>query len=228
MRKHLCVWWWWEGGEVGYWVVKLTSPSFPLCLFLSSQLVKLDHLYHSQKTAHQNQQKLQHHYSSSHQSTQSVAQRRFQSHMIFQSRRRKDPVPTSEVHEGHRLERPIGIRRIHDHPAFHSIACQHVRRGTEQVGSGRGSGLHFSTEAEQKMKLPAAGGGTGWAAELREDGRADWPDAAGKHCVIRGSVGMRHHWVKWEEEAWLTWVSHSLVHLWSSDWNQIGTVALTG
>lgn len=81
------------------------------------------------------------------------------------STRAKFPSLTSKMHEGHRLERPIGARCIQNHPTGGSSTCQHQwaeaggrgRRGQPRLR--RGASLHFSTNTQsRKWSSPAAGG----------------------------------------------------------------------
>lgn len=76
------------------------------------------------------------------------------------------PILTSEMHQGRGLERPVRARRLDNHPSGGASACQHqwAEAGGRRGGGGQGrtgqprlrpgARLHFSTNAEQKMKLP--------------------------------------------------------------------------
>ncbi len=63
---------------------------------------------------------------------------------------------TSEVHEGHRREGPVGIRSVQHHPASDQLhVSAQPSQNTEALQ--RQSSLHLNTKAEQKMKLCAGG-----------------------------------------------------------------------
>lgn len=81
------------------------------------------------------------------------------------------------MEKGHGLERPIGIGRIHHHPAPRFITCQHLDSAGKAMDSLRQeSSLHFSLKKRQTEALQLEG--TGCRVMSAGTEPADWPEAA--------------------------------------------------
>lgn len=114
------------------------------------------------------------------------------------------------MHEGHRLERPIGARCIQNHPTGSSSTCQHQwteagDRGEEgQPRLRRGASLHFSTNTQSRKWSSPAAGGNQLVSDVIPHSRClvGWPQSHGLAVRINNHEG-RDWLVGWRGRGWV-------------------------